>query len=347
MAWGLLSALAARDDIEASAYALSWRGRHDLATALPAGIHARSRPFPARLVRDLWERGASEPRIERWSGRVDVVHALNYVAPPSRAPVLVLIHDLSFVRFPELCTPDTLRYPTLIEHALERGATVHTHSEYIAAEVRAEFKLPLERVVPINPGIPTVGTGIAAAGARLARGPRYVLALGTIEPRKNLTRLVDAFGAVAAKDPDVRLVVAGPDGWDRGQLVAAVAESTARERIVRLGYVTDEQRLNLLAGASVFAYPSVYEGFGFPPLEAMTAGVPVVAGRAGSLPEVLGDAATLVDPSDTDALAIALLDLLQDDGARNEHIARGRAQAARYSWERMAAEVVDLYRALT
>ena len=335
-----------RDDIEASAYTLSWRGRHDLASALPAGIRARSRPLPARVVRRLWERGAPEPRIERWSGRIDVVHALNYVAPPSRAPVVVLIHDLSFMKFPELCTPDTLRYPTLIEHALARGATVHTHSEFIAAEVRVAFNLPLERVVSINPGIPTVGTGIAAEGARLAGGPRYVLALGTIEPRKNLTRLVDAFGAVASKDPDVRLVVAGPDGWDGGRFATAVNESSARDRISRLGYVTEDQRLNLLAGASVFAYPSIYEGFGFPPLEAMTAGVPVVAGRAGSLPEVLGDGATLVDPTDTDALAIALLDLLQDDAARTEHITRGRVQAGHYSWTRMAAEVIDLYRAL-
>ena len=104
----------------------------------PARGHPRPIPaVPARVVRSLWERGAPEPRIERWSGRIDVVHALNYVAPPSRAPVVILIHDLSFMKFPELCTPDTLRYPTLIEHALARGATVHTHSEFIAAEVRA------------------------------------------------------------------------------------------------------------------------------------------------------------------------------------------------------------------
>jgi alpha-1,3-rhamnosyl/mannosyltransferase len=173
-----------------------------------------------------------------------------------------------------------------------------------------------------------------------------VLALGTVEPRKNLPALVRAFTAVAASDPEVRLVVAGPDGWDQARFDAAVDASPNRDRIVRLGYVTNAQRRDLLAGATVFAYPTLYEGFGLPPLEAMAAGVPVLAARAGSLPEVLGDAAQLVDPHDDDELAGGLSRLLAEPDARAALVARGHAQVARYTWPATAERFAQLYRAV-
>lgn len=343
---GLLTALAERDDVVPVVYALTWHGRHELDAAVPPGTRTATRPFPARIVRSLWERGVSEPRIERWTGRVDVVHALNYVAPPALAPVIVMVHDLTFVRFPELCTPDTLRYPGLLRRALERGAVVHTPSEFVAEEVRDHFGLEPARVVAVHSGVPAVQGGDAAAGAQLVGATRYVLSLGTVEPRKNLPVLVRAFASVAAVDPDVRLVIAGPDGWDRERVTATIAASPFANRIVRLGYVADSARRNLLAGATVFAYPSVYEGFGFPPLEAMAARVPVVAGRAGALPEVLGDAAELVEPDDEGGLADAISRLLTDGAARGAHVERGLARVARYSWSAAATRLVALYREL-
>jgi glycosyltransferase involved in cell wall biosynthesis len=346
VAEGLVRALAARDDVHPVVYALTWRGRNDLAQALPAGVTSATARMPARVVRELWTRGASWPRAEHWTGPVDVVHALNYVAPPSRAPVIVMVHDLTFVRFPGLCTPDTLRYRGLVHRAIRQGAVVHTPSEFVADEVRAEFDISPDRVVAIHSGLAPVTGGDPAAGAALAGGGRYVLALGTIEPRKNVPGLVRAFSTLAAEDPDVRLVVAGPDGWDQEQFAAAVARSPSRDRIVRLGYVSSDSRRDLLAGATVFAYPSRYEGFGLPPLEAMSVGVPVVAGRAGALPEVLGDAAVLVDPADDDELARVLAQLLADASIRDDLVARGRERAARYTWHATAERVVQLYRSL-
>ncbi len=343
---GLITALAARDDVVPVAYALTWRGRDDLENRLPAGVVAATARFPARLVRELWGRGSSWPRAEHWTGPVDVVHALNYVAPPAHAPVIMAVHDLTFIRFPELCTPDTLRYGNLIRRALDRGALVQTGSEFTAAEIRDEFGVPADRVVAIHWGVGAVTDGRAELGAKLAGGSRYVLALGTVEPRKNLPALVRAFSAVASSDPEVRLVVAGPDGWDHERFNAALEAAPNRERIVRLGYVTSAQRRDLLAGATIFAYPSRYEGFGLPPLEAMAAGVPVVAGSAGSLPEVLGDAARLVDPLDDDALAGALTDLLDAPDARAALVARGKRQVARYSWDATAARFAQLYRSV-
>ena len=218
---GFVGALAARPDVDVVAYAVTWAGRDRLAAVLPPPVTPATRPFPARLVRELWQR-VPEPRVERWTGAVDVVHALNFVAPPARVPVMVMVHDLTFVRFPELCTRDTLRYPAAIRRALARGAHVHVPSDFVAAEVQEEFGLGAERVTRIHSGLAPTAGGDAAAGRRLAGAERYVLALGTVEPRKNLPVLVDAFDAVAAEDPDVRLVVAGPDGWGMEAYTAAV-----------------------------------------------------------------------------------------------------------------------------
>ncbi len=345
VAGAILDGLRDRPDVDPVAYAISWRGRDELASRAP-GVPVATRPLPARIVHELWGRGWTEPRIERWTGPVDVVHGLNYVGPPARVPVVVMVHDLTFLRYPELCTPATLRFGPLLRRALDRGAVVHTPSAFVAAEVEDELGLDPSRVVPIHSGIPPVGDGDAGRGAELAGGPRYALAIGTIEPRKNLPALVRAFAAVADADPEVRLVVAGPDGWDQDAFAAAVAASPVRDRITRLPYVRDAARRDLLAGATAFVYPSLYEGFGFPPLEAMRAGIPVVASTAGSLPEVLDDAAVLVDPHDGDALAAAIVRVIGDDACRADLVARGRARAARYSWRATIDRVVELYEAL-
>jgi len=155
---------------------------------------------------------------------------------------------------------------------------------------------------------------------------------------------VRAFGAVAAQRPDLSLVLAGPPGWGEEALAAAVAASPARDRIVRTGWLEPADLAALLAQAAVLAYPSLYEGFGFPPLQAMAAGVPVVATRAGSLPEVLGQAALLVDPGDTDGLAGAIGACLQDDALRARLVAAGHDRSALYSWERCGAGLEELYR---
>lgn len=344
---GLVSALAARGDVQVVVFAVTWRGRRDLAAALPPGVAAATAPIPARLARALWRR-MDAPGVERWTGPVDVVHATNYVAPPARAPAVVTVHDLTFVHYPQMCTADTLTYPHLIRRALDRDASVHVVSDFVGGEVQAEFGLPADRVVRVYPGLRRTGPGgDAGAGRTLAGADRYVLALGTIEPRKNLPTLVRAFDRAAGRDARRYLVVAGPDGWDRDAFAAAHTTARHRDRVRRLGYVTEAERRDLLAGAAAFAYPSHYEGFGHPPLEAMSAGVPVVAARAGALPEVLGDAALLVDPADVEGLAEGLDRVLDDEALRATLIARGHEQAARFSWDRAAGDFSALYRGLT
>ena len=344
----LLSRLGLRSELDVAAFAVTWRGRGRLAELVPPGVRAVGRPMAAQPLRQCWRR-VDHPRIDWWIGAADVVHGPNYVVPPTRgAAEVVTIHDLTPWRFPELTNRDTRAYPGLVARAVRRGAWVHTVSRFVADEVLDLLGVAPKRLVTIPNGasaLPPCRPGTdAAAGRSLAGGDRYVLSLGTVEPRKGLPALVSAFDGVAAADPDVRLVLAGPDGWGADALTAAIAAAHHRDRILRLGWVGGDDRAALLRGATAFAYPSRYEGFGLPPLEAMAAGVPVLTTTAGALPEVVGDAAVLVPPDDVDELAGALAAMLADPARRDALVRAGRERLACFSWERCAEEMVDLYR---
>jgi glycosyltransferase involved in cell wall biosynthesis len=331
---GLVDALAVRrDDVEIVPFEMTWRGRTPGA-----------KPLPARPMREVWRR-SDRPPIEWWTGPVDVVHGTNYIVPPTkRASRLASVHDLTAVRFPELCTADTKQYPAFVQRAMRGGAHLHCDSQFIADEVIAWAKVDPARVHVVYPGIPAA----PIVGAKSHDGPPYVLVLGTIEPRKDHGTLLRAFAELASSDPDLRLVVAGADGWGTAsyETTLAALPATVRVRIDRHRDVDDAERDRLVAGARVLAYPSIYEGFGFPPLEAMSAGVPVVATKAGSLPEVLGDATSLVAVGDAAELAQQLLRAHTDEAWRADLITRGRTRAATFTWQRCAAEMVDVYRSL-
>ena len=248
----LLETLAAREDLDVTAFAVSLRGRGALVHEVPPNVHTRTRRVPARLTRMLW-RHAKMPRAELWTGPVDIVHAPNFVAPPAHAPVVATVHDLTFVRYPELSTPDTLTFERYIRIVLDRGAVIHVVSDFVAGEVRDYFGVEAERVVRVYSGVVPSSGGDAPRGRSLAGAERYVLALCTIEPRKNLPNLVRAFDVVAAGDPDLFLVVAGPDGWGVEDFDEAVRAAHHGDNVHRLGYVEDPERRDLLAGATVLA----------------------------------------------------------------------------------------------
>lgn len=346
----LIDRLARQPDLEVVAFGITWRGRDQLRQAVPATVRAVSRPMAARPLRLAWSR-LDAPPLEWWTGPVDVVHGPNYVVPPTRhAAELVSVHDLTFVHHPELCTADTLAYPGLIRRALGRGATVHTGSAFVADEIAAEFGVERGRieVVPygVTPLAPETGRTSAATGRQVAGADRFVLAVGTVEPRKDYPTLVRAFDALAASDPDLHLVIAGPDGWGTDALAVALSTCAHGDRVRRLGWVEDDQRTALLRAASVYAYPSIYEGFGIPPIEAMAAGTPVVTTSVASLPEVVGDAAVLVPPQDVDALAGAIASLLDDPDLADTMRRRGQERAGRFTWDATAAGLVSVYRRL-
>jgi glycosyltransferase involved in cell wall biosynthesis len=342
----LLQRLAVDPDLDVVAFGYTRAYLDELRRALPAGVSSTRRPIPKRTTWALWER-IDWPPIERWTGPVDVVHGGNFVVPPARRGVeLVTVHDLTPVRFPELCDAETVRYPRLIRRAVARGAHVHTVSRFVADEVCEAFGVARDHVHVVPNGVADVGGGDAARGRQLAGGDEYVLFVGTVEPRKDVPSLVAAFDAVGDRRPEARLVVAGRDGWGSERLDDAVGRSRHPDRVVRLGYVDGITRADLLAGAALLAYPSRYEGFGLPPLEAMAAGVPVVTTAAGAVPEVVGDAALLTTPGSVEELADALVRMLDDESLRRSLVERGRTRVSSFSWDRTATELTELYRRL-
>ncbi len=346
---GLVGALVEHDEVELRGYAVARRATS--ATAAPAealGVRVRTWRAPTRLANAVWAL-ADLPPVEWLVGPVEVVHGTNFVVPPAaRAGRVVTVHDLTAWRYPELCASASLAYPRLVGRAVRRGAFVHVPSSFVRDELSELLGLGAERIRVVPHGVDAPARPFPARpDATTSRRPRsapYVLALGALEPRKDLPTLVRAFAELARAHADLELVVAGPDGWGAPAFAAAVAASGVAGRVVRLGYLEEEARQSLLGGALVLAYPSLYEGFGFPPLEAMAAGVPVVATAAGAVPEVVGDAAELVAPGDFEAMAAALARVIDDAALRAKLVEAGHVRASSFTWASAAGSMMELYR---
>jgi len=338
----LLRGLGQRDDVAPIAFPVSISGRRRLRDLVPPGVEVRTPPLPARALHRRWQRH-STPRLDRLVGRPDVVHGPNFVVPPARAARVATVHDLTTVRFPELCHADTLPFPDIVRRAAAEGAWIHTVSHAVRDEVLAELGLDPERVVAVPNGFDPP-QGDAATGRRLAGVEHYVLAVGTVEPRKDLPSLVAAVDRLAGEDVDVVVVHAGGDGWGIEGFQQALDSMRHPERFRRLGHVPHDQLGHLYAGARVYAYPSVYEGFGLPVLEAMAAGVPVVTTDVPAIREVAGDAALVVPVGDVDALAEALGRAWHDEAWRDEAVCRGRRRCEAFSWDACVDGIVGIYR---
>jgi len=338
----LLRSLAARSDVEVSAFAVA-RGAAAVRDLLPAGVAFRSVPIPTRVVHAAW-RVVGVPSAEVIAGRVSVVHGTNFVVPPARrTATVVTVNDATPWKYPDLCAAASRAYPALVRRAVRTGAFVHTASHYVAGELSELISVRLDSIRVIAYGPPASAASPPVDRPLGVAKPPYILAIGTVEPRKDYPRLVEAFAELAALDTELRLVIAGADGWGSGALDQAISASGCGDRILRLGYVNDSVRASLLGGAAVLAYPSLYEGFGFPPLEAMAAGIPVVATAGGAVPEVVGDGAVVVPLGDTAALAAALARVISDEQLRADLVARGREQVGRLSWDDTAEAMVGLY----
>ena len=312
----------------------------------------RRLPYPAALTQRTWSR-CDWPPTDRFLGPVDVVHGTNYVVPPSRHPRVVTVYDCWFLEHPRYVHPDVQRAGEILRRSVARGAVVHASSQATADKVR--HLLPAGRVEVIHLGAPPalVGAPVGALGARPRPGlhllrpgaPPFILFVGTIERRKNVTGLVGAFGRARRLLPDLHLVLAGGPGDDAEQVDRSIASLRPGdgEAVHLLGRVDDATKAALYAAAAVVAYPSLDEGFGFPLLEAMTAGAPLVASTAGSIPEVAGDAAVFVDPADVEGLARALCEVVEHEDVRARLIAAGHARVENFSWATTARRLADLY----
>ena len=338
----LTNGLAAHDEIDLTVLLISRRAGADLGDRLPAGATLRRLPLPARAYHLAWRFGG-KPSVSGY----DVVHGPNYVVPPAAGGAeLLTIHDLTAWRFPELVSGATASFPHLVGEAIRRGAHIHTVSSFVAAEAAHYLPIPVERIHAIANGVTPPAAGSPQRGRAMTGGHPYLLAVGTIEPRKDHPTLLHAFANLRSAHPDLRLVVAGGDGWGVEAYDRALVETGVGDAVIRLGYVGDGAKADLIAGAEVFVYPSLYEGFGLPPLEAAAVGTPVVTTAVGAIPEVMGDAALLVPAGETDALAAAIERALTDEAERSRLVTAGRARADAFTWDRSIESMVELYRVI-
>jgi glycosyltransferase involved in cell wall biosynthesis len=319
-------------------------------SALPSGTARlyRSRwPTGRPTVRAVWEQFA-QPLALRSTG-VDLAHGPAFVGPlVASCPFVVTIHDLSFLRFPHLFRPANRLYLSIFTRAsCGRARRVIAVSAHAAEEVVRLLGVGREKVSVVYHGVgpefrPLPPEEVAAFRARRGLPEKFVLHVGTVEPRKNQLRLVEACARL--REPALKLVLVGGRGWYEEEVFARVKQLGLQKRVVFPGYVPGDELALWYNAAMVFAYPSLYEGFGMPVLEAQGCGTPVLTSDCSALPEAAGDGALLVAPRDVEAIAAGLHRLLCDEALREKLRQRGLAHAARFTWQKSAVETAAVYR---
>jgi len=333
-----------RSPLELSLFSSSWKDRLHTLPDL-AGARAIDQRVPVTVLNFAWHR-LGWPDAETITGEAfDVTHSLHPLILPSRsaAPV-VTIHDLNFLAHPERTRGEIRRdYPALVHAHAHRAARIITISEFTAGEIVRLLGVDRDRIAVCTPGAP--------AWSPRDTKPRdgYVLFFGTLEPRKNVGGLLDAYeqlvarGARSSQARVPELVLAGKAIDESREWLDRIARPPLAGSVRHIGYVDPANRRVLYDGARLLVQPSFDEGFGMPVLEAMSVGVPVVAANRGALPEVLGDAGLLVDPEQPSQIAEAIARMLTDDRFAADCASRGLERARAFDWERTARRVYDVY----
>jgi alpha-1,3-rhamnosyl/mannosyltransferase len=286
------------------------------------------------------------------SNRPEVYHEPNFLAFKFNGPSVITVHDLSWIRFPHTHPVERVRaMDTYFEQGLRRAALILTDSEFVKRELMAVFGIQAERIKPVLLGVEPLFHPRTAEDTRsvLARHDlvhgQYLLAVGTLEPRKNLQVALRAYmqlpQQVRKRFP---LVLVGMKGWRTSELEKQIAPLVRAGEVRQIGYLPREELAMVIAGALTLIYPSIYEGFGLPPLEAMACGVPVIASDISSLPEVVGDTGLLINPHDDTALAEVIQKLIMDTDLRRQLSQKALTRSAEFTWDKCVTKTVDVYR---
>jgi glycosyltransferase involved in cell wall biosynthesis len=333
-----------RSQLDLSIFSSSWKDRLRARPEL-AGAHAIDKRVPVSLLNFAWHR-LEWPTAETITGeRFDVTHSLHPLILPSRSAASVItIHDLNFLAHPERTRAEIRRdYPSLVRAHAQRAARIVTISQFTAREIVRQLAVPRERIVVCTPGAPP--------WTPFATRPKdgYVLFFGTLEPRKNVGGLLDAYEHLLSRAEaghEARLptlVLAGKAIDESREWLDRIGRAPLKDVVRHIGYVDPAKRAELYAGARLLVQPSFDEGFGMPVLEAMTLGIPVVAANRGALPEVLGDAGVLVDPEKPAEIASAIGRMLGDDRFAADCARRGIARSREFSWDDTARRAYEAY----
>lgn len=339
--WELAKGLASRRDIDT----LHFFGRGRLIDEPRCLIESNTLPHRNKLARriDAW-------RMKRVL-RSSLVHGPNYFLPPAVEGGVITIHDLSVFRYPETHPPARVRaFEKLFKSSLDRSAHIITDTDTVKHELVETFSIPPETVTAIPLGVdprfrPAVGSRSESLDSWDLVPGGYGLCVSTLEPRKKILELLLAWERLPAEIRNrFPLVLAGGSGWENDDLHAEIERGAGDGWLRCLGFVDDKLLPELYTGAALFIYPSIYEGFGLPPIEAMASGVPVIVADRSCLPEVCGDAARYVNPDDREAFASTIEDSLLDSTWRAEAIDRGIERARQFTWDRCVDRTIGVYR---
>ncbi|MEI7505249.1 MAG: glycosyltransferase family 1 protein [Actinomycetes bacterium] len=325
------------DEVELTEYVLSFRAK----------LHTQTRrlPFPAAITIKSWGQ-RDFPSAARHLPDVQILHGMNYVVPPTKLPRIVTVYDCWALLNPTQCTPVIHHSMNALRRSIQTGAVVHSSSQATSSTLHELF--PQARIETIHLGAPPrrdVETSNRPPSLADFGNALFILAVGTIEKRKNYPRLIESFAIAAQEISELQLVIAGSAGDDSHELDLSL-ESLPKEvgqRIHLIGRVSDENIAWLYQHATAMAYPSLDEGFGFPLLEAMSEQLPIVGSTRGSIPEVAGSAAVLVDPLDVDALAKAITKVVTDSDLRQQLQHAAVDQYNKFSWDKSAQQLINLY----
>ena len=322
---------------------------------LPNNFHIRHLPVNDIWLARIWQRMRLPVPVELITGGIDIYHSPDFTLPPTLqgVPTLLTVHDLSFLRDPESASPGLRGY---LEVAVKRSVRIATHvladSESTKDDLVELYLTPADKITVLYPGVSSDFRPIMDPAEikqvrkryKLGQEP-FVLSVGTLQPRKNHLTLIKAF-ELALGDSEYNLVLAGGDGWSYDAVYELVESRGLQKRVLFPGFIDDANLAALYSSADIMAFPSLYEGFGLPVLEAMACGVPVFASSVSSLPEVTGDAALLVDPSNVEDMADAMLKLTENVDLRQSIREKGLERAEQFSWQASAEALLGVYKDL-
>ncbi|TKJ29831.1 MAG: glycosyl transferase family 1 [Chloroflexi bacterium B3_Chlor] len=323
-----------------------------LKAILPSNFRIRQVPLSHRIWTIIWHRLRIPLAVDAFTGPLDVFHSPDYVLPPVRqAKRVVTIHDLSYLRYPEGAEAKLRRYlNSAVPRAVRRADLVLADSRSTKNDIIELLGAPSGKVEVLYPGVDEIfrvvedDKVLSEVSSSYGLDFPFIFTVGTVEPRKNLILLLDAYAVLReASDVPHKLVVAGGKGWLYEGVFRRVEELSLDEDVIFLGFVADENLPALYSLADVFVFPSLYEGFGLPPLEAMACGTPVITSGSSSLPEVVDEGGLMVPANDPDVLAETIRRVLNDPGLREDLAKRGVSQARKFSWQAAARRLLTLY----
>jgi glycosyltransferase involved in cell wall biosynthesis len=352
----LVAAMLAQDT--SNQYTLLTSGRPSKERPFPDAENVRGRSIiiPDRYLNVLWYRWQIPLPATLFAGPTDIYHGPDFVLPPLNKKIrkVVTIHDLAFLEHPEYAVPSLAAYlRKVVPEAVNAADAVAVVSHEVGRTLTTHFQTPAEKLVVIENGVGksfrriTDPIILAATRHKFALQHPLVLAVGTLEPRKNHIGLIKAFyQAQKKKNGPAMLAIAGGQGWLYEETMRVVDELKLGKKVRFLGRVTDLELITLYSMADIFAFPSFFEGFGIPPLEAMACGAPVITSNVSSLPEVASDAALLVNPHNIDEISQAITRLLEDEQLRVDLQKKGYQRAEQYTWDKSAQKMLHAYQKL-